>query len=76
MNNRAILFAVATLSSLLLAGCGSSTSMPVGVGRGVDDLKHSPCASADGGPCTTMPQDFSPGWREDVERRFGNGVTG
>jgi hypothetical protein len=29
---------------LLLAGCGSTSSDPTGIGRGTDALKKSPCA--------------------------------
>ena len=55
----------------LLAGCGTSSDRPVGIGRGVDDLKRSPCASAAGGPCTVVPQDYGPGWHDDLMKRLG-----
>ncbi len=53
------------MAAALLGGCGSDSAEPVGIGHGVDELKRSPCA------CMTVPQDFGPGWREDVLRRLG-----
>ena len=47
-------FAIAALVavSCLLAACGSTTTpQPVGIGRGIDKLKGTPCS----GGCTSFP---------------------
>lgn len=52
----------------LLAGCGSSSEQPVGVGRGTDDYKKSPCA------CVELPQrplEATPEFWRDVVGALG-----
>lgn len=41
--------AIAVLA-VMLTGCGTTASEPVGIGSGPDQLKESPCA------CTEIPQ--------------------
>ena len=71
---------VRLLSSLamfgLLAACGSSTSDPIGIGGGANDLKRSRCAGAAGSPCIeiTAPPPAGPAldrWRAELVRQIG-----
>lgn len=38
---------LAVLAAGMVAGCGATEPQPVGIGRGADDLKRSPCACLD-----------------------------
>lgn len=52
---RSVIFALA----LFLAGCAAQ-EQPVGIGRGTDDYKKSPCA------CATIDENTPPGFWEDI----------
>lgn len=59
-----------------LAGCGSSSADPVGIGSGANDLKRSKCAGAAGSPCAeiTAPPLQGPAldrFRDGVLRQIG-----
>lgn len=49
----------ALASALILAGCAAQ-EQPVGIGRGTDDYKKSPCA------CATIDENTPPGFWEDI----------
>ena len=64
------------LLSLLLAGCGTSTADPVGIGSGANDLKRSKCAGAAGSPCAEITAPPPTGsalerYRSDLSRQVG-----
>lgn len=50
---------IAHAFALLLAGCAAQ-EQPVGIGRGTDDYKKSPCA------CAQIDENTPPGFWEDV----------
>jgi hypothetical protein len=64
------------LVAISLAGCGSSSADPVGIGSGANDLKRSKCAGGAGSPCAeiTTPPLRGPAldrFHDDVLRQIG-----